>query len=233
MRDDLDQAFKQAHDEVADVIRELQRGPSSQQAAEARRQLLNLAEAAEETANKVGVSPSESPPAKLAPIDWRTTAPGDRISLELGGEGIVESLPDRKGRVGVRVGGKKLMIPAERVGHRPEKQEQEQARLNKNRVSVERALPSETEGTLGGGMVECDLRGERVEEALQRLREVLDRAAADGRDGVRIIHGIGTGALRSAVREELAVSNYVREVETAAASEGGAGVTLAGLSKPG
>ena len=50
---------------------------------------------------------------------------------------------------------------------------------------------------------------------------------------MRIIHGIGTGALRSAVREELAVSNYVREVETAAASEGGAGVTLAGLSKPG
>jgi len=232
MRDDLDQTFKQAHDEVADVIRELQRGPSSKQAAEARRQLLSLAEAAEETADKVGVSPSGSPPAKLDPIDWRTITPGDRISLELGGEGVVESLPDRKGRVGVRVRGKKLMIPADQVGHRPQEQEQEKARLDQDRVSVERVIPSQTEGTLGGGIVECDLRGERVAEALQRLHELLDRAAADGRDGVRVIHGIGTGALREAIREELGVSNYVQDIETAAASEGGEGVTLAHLSKP-
>ena len=232
MRDDLDQAFKQAHQEVAEIIRELQRGPSSQQAAQARQQLLQLEEVAQQKESETGISPSQSPAPRLDPIDWRKVSPGDRVCLALGGEGIVESLPDRKGRVGVRVGGKKLMVPAEGVGSVSNQGQAKETAKARERVSLERAVPSETAGTLGGGMVECDLRGERVAEALPRLREILDRAAADGRDGVRIIHGIGTGALRSAIREELALAADTLEIETPDRSEGGEGVTLVNLSKP-
>ncbi|MFP6638719.1 MAG: Smr/MutS family protein [Myxococcota bacterium] len=229
MRHDLDQAFQRAHGEVADVIRELQRGPSSQQAAEARSRLLDLEDAAESAREEAGVSHPEDRRADLLPIDWRQVVPGDPVELALGGQGVVESLPDRKGRVAVRVGGKKLMLPAEQLGAIRSPPTPQPEALARDRISVERALPSETEGTLGGGRVECDLRGERVAAALLQLREVLDRAAADGRDGVRIIHGIGTGALRSAVREELALSDYVTQIRPATEEEGGEGVTLAEL----
>lgn len=230
MRDDLDQAFTEAHQEVAQIIRDLQSGPTSQQAAEARRQLLELKEAAEERESEAGISREPGPGQSLSPVDWRKTSPGDRVSLALGGEGIVESLPDRKGRVGVRVGGKKLMVAAEAVGTCAGQPGPSREARPQTRVSLERATPSETQGTLGGGIIECDLRGQRVAEALGRLREILDRATADGRDGVRVIHGIGTGALRSAVREELALSHSALEIETPDRAEGGEGVTLVHLN---
>ena len=54
-----------------------------------------------------------------------------------------------------------------------------------------------------GLMHELDLRGVRVEDALGQLETFLDKALLDGASQVRVIHGMGTGALRSAVRERL------------------------------
>ena len=50
---------------------------------------------------------------------------------------------------------------------------------------------------------ELDLRGMRVEDALERTEGYLDDAALAGLSSVRIIHGVGTGALRDAVRQHL------------------------------
>ena len=47
---------------------------------------------------------------------------------------------------------------------------------------------------------------------------------------MRIIHGKGTGALRAAIREALAHHPLVRQYESAAANEGGEGVTIALLA---
>lgn len=82
-----------------------------------------------------------------------------------------------------------------------------------------------------GGIVETDLRGLRVDEALDRLDVALDLAVAQGRDEIRIIHGIGTGALRSAVREHLPRSRYIVETIDATREEGGAGATRGVLRK--
>src|SRR5205085_11910874 len=49
-----------------------------------------------------------------------------------------------------------------------------------------------------------DLRGERVDDAIARLDKFLDEALQHGWDGCFVLHGHGTGALRSAVREHLA-----------------------------
>ena len=49
-----------------------------------------------------------------------------------------------------------------------------------------------------------DLRGRRVEDALNEVDLFLDQAARSGAADLRIIHGVGTGALRSAVRSHLA-----------------------------
>ncbi len=226
MRKDLDLAFKQAHSEVAGVIRELQRGPSSQRAAEARSELQTLKGKTEETQSEAGFSPSTRP-ANFEPVDWQRAGAGDPIRIQPGGVGILESLPDRRGRVGVRIGGKRFVVSAEQVGRAIPEQAGAGPTAEPQRVRIERADPSNSAGGLGGGTITCDLRGERVDPALDRLAEVLDRAAADGCDCVRIIHGIGTGALLTAVRNFLVDCAYVDNFRAADQDSGGEGVTLA------
>ena len=62
---------------------------------------------------------------------------------------------------------------------------------------------------------DLDLRGVRVADALDRLDSFLDKAALAGLSSVRLVHGVGTGALRSALRERLAthvlVGSYASE----------------------
>ena len=50
---------------------------------------------------------------------------------------------------------------------------------------------------------DLDLRGHRVDEALDKVESLLNEAALSGVPEIRIIHGQGTGALRNAVREYL------------------------------
>jgi DNA mismatch repair protein MutS2 len=51
---------------------------------------------------------------------------------------------------------------------------------------------------------ELDVRGMRAQEAREAVRAFVDDAALAGLETVRVVHGRGTGALRAAVREELA-----------------------------
>jgi DNA mismatch repair protein MutS2 len=75
---------------------------------------------------------------------------------------------------------------------------------------------------------EVDLRGQRVEEALDRVEGLLNDASVDRTDRVRIIHGKGTGALRRAIREYLSGHPLVASVSS---DEGpaGDGVTVVDL----
>jgi DNA mismatch repair protein MutS2 len=77
--------------------------------------------------------------------------------------------------------------------------------------------------------LQLDLRGARAEEALAELDRYLNSAAVAGYDRVRVVHGKGTGALRTAVREALASHPLVREQAPAAANEGGEGATIVRL----
>ena len=74
-----------------------------------------------------------------------------------------------------------------------------------------------------------DLHGERVEAALERLNAHLDDALLAGLDEVVIVHGIGTGALRRAVREALREHPRVRGFRGGRKDEGGDGATVAEL----
>ena len=71
-----------------------------------------------------------------------------------------------------------------------------------------------------------DLRGERVEEALDKLETYLDKASLANLSPIYIIHGHGTGALKSAVREFVSVSPYVAKYRTGEGAEGGDGVCV-------
>jgi DNA mismatch repair protein MutS2 len=62
----------------------------------------------------------------------------------------------------------------------------------------------------GPTRTELDLRGMRVEEAEAEIDTFLDQALMKGLSSVRIVHGGGTGALRSLVRERLKGHPVVR-----------------------
>jgi DNA mismatch repair protein MutS2 len=76
---------------------------------------------------------------------------------------------------------------------------------------------------------QLDLRGERVEAALERLGEYLDEALLAGLDQAVIVHGAGTGALRRSIREYLAEHPRVRATRPGRREEGGDGATVAEL----
>jgi len=77
---------------------------------------------------------------------------------------------------------------------------------------------------------QLDMRGWRVEQALEELETYLNDAAMSGMSSVRIVHGKGTGALRAAVREHLAHHSLVKSYTSAPPQEGGDGVTIVKLS---
>ncbi len=76
---------------------------------------------------------------------------------------------------------------------------------------------------------EVDLRGLRVDEAQSAVIAALDAAVLAERPRVAIIHGMGTGALRDAVRQILAADRRVASYEFAPRQQGGTGVTVAVL----
>jgi DNA mismatch repair protein MutS2 len=76
---------------------------------------------------------------------------------------------------------------------------------------------------------QLDIRGSRVEQALDELDNYLNDAVMLGMSSVRIVHGKGTGALRSAVREHLSHHPLVKSFASPPSQEGGDGVTVVKL----
>jgi len=74
-----------------------------------------------------------------------------------------------------------------------------------------------------------DLRGVRVEEGLAMLEAFLDESMVRSRDVVFVLHGHGTGALRSAIRKALAESRYVSACAPASDEQGGDAFSVARL----
>lgn len=74
-----------------------------------------------------------------------------------------------------------------------------------------------------------DLRGARVEEALEMLEAYLDAAARADAGRVTVVHGHGSGAMRDAVRRVLGSHPLVREWRPGERGEGGDGATVVSL----
>ena len=77
---------------------------------------------------------------------------------------------------------------------------------------------------------EIDVRGTRVYEAEELVKQFVDNASLQGMTSIRIIHGTGTGALREAVRELLAKHSLVASFSAATRDRGGNGATLVDLA---
>lgn len=95
-----------------------------------------------------------------------------------------------------------------------EKEKQEPQRSTSLRASV------------GSVRTEIDLRGERTEEAVNRLDRYIDQALLANYEMVTVIHGMGTGAVRKAVKEYLKNHSQVSSHKDAPANQGGNGATI-------
>lgn len=222
MKAELEVAYRSAREEIAGVVRELQRGVGHPgRAANRARARLERARSETDAVERVHADPAaESPPAEA--IDWSRAEPGARLRVEgVRDAAVLVEPPDRRGLLVVRVGGARMTVAQSRV-RGLESPPAPKLSASRARVDVVRGESDDAP------VLECDLRGLRVDEALDRAQGHLDRALGTGR-AVRFIHGHGTGALRSAVRAWLRDLPYVHEFAPGAESEGGNGVTIATL----
>jgi len=139
--------------------------------------------------------------------------------------GTLVEVPDyrAKGRVlrlkdgvaQVQIGALKVEVPVERLRPRDE------------------GAPRPTEAVVvkSGFEPELNLRGLTQAEALLALEEFLTEAYALKESPVRILHGKGTGALRTAVRQALKRDRRVERFHDAMPFEGGHGVTVVHLKE--
>jgi DNA mismatch repair protein MutS2 len=154
----------------------------------------------------------DEPPAGRPPV------PGDTV--EVAGSKIRGELIEIEGdRARIRRGGMRFEVPVKqlRLAADAAAQPRVVVRLAPN------AQPTESQA-------EVNLIGLHVREAVDALASFLDRAARTGVPEIRVVHGIGSGALRRAVHQFLATSPYCQSYREADLGAGGSGVTIAELA---
>lgn len=156
------------------------------------------------------------------PVQKAEIKKGTRVIIgSLGMQGIVEEISGDEAEVLV---GRLHMRARVAELRRTREVEPEKPMLVKPAKKTSSPAPARTT------MMELDLRGERAEDALDRVDRYLDEAYSNGMPFVRIIHGKGTGRLRQVIREALRASSLVKRFETGMESEGGDGVTVVHLN---
>ncbi len=166
---------------------------------------------------------------------------GDRVRVAgVGQEGEVLELRN-DGRVEVALGNVRLTVALSELspvitGQSASTEAQAQGREVPPRVArayVPGAAPRKgAKGETGApkaALLEVDLRGMRVDEALEMLDRHLDRALVVGAPWVNVIHGHGTGAMKKAVRDALALHAEVASYRPGERGEGGDGATIVTL----
>ena len=146
---------------------------------------------------------------------------GDSVKgLSMNLTGTVHSLPNAKGDLFVQMGILRSQVNI------------------KDLVLIEDAAPgSKKYAKTGAGKLkmsksasvstEINLIGKTVDEAIALLDKYLDDAYLTHLPSVRIVHGKGTGALRSAVQSHLKRQSYIKSFHLGEFGEGDAGVTIA------
>lgn len=145
---------------------------------------------------------------------------GDAVRVvSMGLKGTVSSLPDAKGNLFVQCG---ILRTSTNI---------------RDLVRIEEAtITAPNLSKTGSGKIrmsksfsispEINLLGKTVDEALAALDKYLDDAYLAHLESVRVVHGKGTGALRSAVQQHLRRVKYVKSFRQGEYGEGDAGVTI-------
>lgn len=76
---------------------------------------------------------------------------------------------------------------------------------------------------------QIDVRGERGEEALRKVQDLLDNALIVQHKNLRILHGKGNGVLRELIRQYLSSVGFVKSYRDEHVEQGGSGITVVEL----
>ena len=159
-----------------------------------------------------------------APRPYRGLPPvsvGDRARIrESGSVGVVREIRDD--RVAVEVGGVRIQLPRDEIESVHEGSELPFTRGESRGFS-------RWDGLGSAARHEVDLRGYRVDEAAKQLDRAIDAAVVGNLSEIRIIHGMGTGAVKARSREILLGDSRVESFRPGGHGEGGTGVTIATL----
>ena len=198
----FDSEILDAKAEIKEILEELRKEKSEKVARRAYARLAKLEENFNVEMDKV------TDKHKYLEIDWNKVVVGDFVMLKNIHEKVkVLSLPDKKKRLFVDDYYKsptKGPIPG----------------TSFNKFELKRIEMSS----------KLDLRGYRVEEALDEVEAYLDKASLVNLSPVYIVHGHGTGALKDAVRDYLKVSPYVAKFRPGQDTEGGDGVSVVDIA---
>ena len=155
---------------------------------------------------------------------------GDEVVIaELDQTATVMSLPDKNGMVEVRAGILKTKVPLSGL-KAPDKFKKAPAKSSSARPTPPARKGSVTvERGQRNASMEINLLGMTVDEALMEVDQFLDHAVMNGQTMVYLIHGKGTGALRTAIHEHLRRHKNVKSFRLGRYGEGEAGVTVVEL----
>lgn len=144
---------------------------------------------------------------------------GDNVFCKtIGKNAVVTALKDKKGNIEIAAGMLKMRVNENSLKLLEKKKEKPKSNTKRN--SIESRASKEINNR-------CDLRGLMVDEALLVLDRFIDDIIMSGLNECTIIHGKGTGALRTAVTKFLKSDPRVRFSRLGTFGEGENGVTIA------
>jgi DNA mismatch repair protein MutS2 len=164
---------------------------------------------------------SKKQSSKVIQPPLRTFQIGDKVRVKsLDRFGEVVQLPDAQDMLQVQVGNMSVTVPIMDV-------QRTKPTYNKPKISPSvLELQYQKRGVISKTL---SLRGDTVDEALDKLDKYLDDALLAGLEEVIILHGKGTGALKNAVIEFLKDYPHVANSRPGRLHEGGDGVTVVTL----
>ena len=153
---------------------------------------------------------------------------GERVRIK--GQNIAGTIDAVNGKTAIVFFGQiKSTVDVSKLEHLTASQLKEMEKYSANSVAASKKGFDMRERQLNFSQ-DIDVRGMRVDEALQAVIYFLDDAQMFNVSRVRILHGTGTGALKSAIRDYLYQSSIVKSFKDEHVQFGGAGITVVDLA---
>ncbi len=205
--------LQDAKDTADEAIRAYQKGSTIQEMEKNRAKLRNKISAKSDALKS---KPKKETSNILKPDQLMI---GDMVKIiSMGIKGTVHTKPDSKGNLTVQCG---IMNTKTNIKDLQLLQEEPVSKKEQRKTYYGGAFSKSA--TISP---EVNLLGKTVDEALAALDKYLDDAYLSHLSSVRVVHGKGTGALRSAVHQHLRRLSYVKSFRLGEFGEGDAGVTI-------
>lgn len=227
-KQELEEARRRAHDlmqqvqnEAYNLTDELRRIQKDEKTSAAQRAVRAREIARKDT--EALLKRTDAKPAARQYVPLKEALVGQEVVIaELNQPATVMARPDRDGLVEVRAGIMKTKVPLSglRAPDKMEKRPKQEPRRASTRVQLDKNRKTS---------MELNLLGYTVDEALAEVDKFLDSGMLRGQQTLYIIHGNGTGALRSAIQKHLRTHKAVKSFRLGRYGEGESGVTVVEL----